>query len=41
MKKSKEEVKSRDNAPGKKRLKKAYYEKELNRLQIELVKVQQ
>lgn len=41
MKKSKEGAKSGDKASGKKRLKKAFYVKELTRLQIELVKVQE
>ncbi len=41
MKKSKEETKSRDEASSRKRLKKVFYEEELNRLQIELVKVQE
>lgn len=41
MKKIKEREKSRDEADGRKRLKKTFYEEELNRLQIELVKVQE
>lgn len=41
MKKSKEGAKSGDKAPKKKSLKRAFYEKELTRLQIELVKVQE
>lgn len=41
MKKSKEGAKSGDKASRSKRLKKAFYEKELERLQIELVKVQE